>query len=27
MQAIENPSLAELAKEVHAKLKKVVGGL
>ena len=27
MQAIENPSLAELAKEVQAKLKKVVGGL
>ena len=27
MQAIENPGLAELAKEVQAKLKKVVGGL
>ena len=27
MQAIENPGLAEVAKEVQAKLKKVVGGL
>jgi hypothetical protein len=27
MQAIENPGLAELAKEVQARLKKVVEGL
>ena len=27
MQAIDNPGLAEVAKEVQAKLKKVVGGL